>query len=145
VARRRISIPTDMTVSFPGEREEDSDQTLSLAAEIGFDALLAFKFLPQPNTPAISVADSIPETGMEPRLIDGQREIKRSNYVSHIGQILEADVERYNSRQAQVIGRTLENKTLNFTTRTHQPRSQQLCSKAGHHSLPNSFVGEAIC
>jgi tRNA-2-methylthio-N6-dimethylallyladenosine synthase len=61
VARRPISIPTDMIVSFPGESEEDSDQTLSLAAEVGFDAVLAFKFLPRPNTPAISLADSIPE------------------------------------------------------------------------------------
>ena len=50
-----------MIVSFPGEREEDSDQTLSLAAEVGFDAVLAFKFLPRSNTPAISLADSIPE------------------------------------------------------------------------------------
>ena len=48
----------------------------------------------------------------------GQREIKRSNYASHIGQILEAVVEGYNRQQAQVIGRTLESKTLNFTSRT---------------------------
>ena len=43
VARRPISIPTDMIVRFPGARKEDSDQTLSLAAEIGFDALCLFR------------------------------------------------------------------------------------------------------
>jgi tRNA-2-methylthio-N6-dimethylallyladenosine synthase len=148
-ARRPISITTDMIVGFPGETEEDFEHTLSLAAEVGFDAVFAFKFSPRPNTPAISLADSIPEEEKSrrlQRLLDGQREIQRCNYASHIGQVLEAAVEGYNSQRGQVIGRTSQNKTLNFTT------SQPISPAPGSyvpvritHSHPNSLVGEAVC
>src|SRR5712672_475459 len=67
-ARRPISITTDMIVGFPGETDEDFEQTLSLAAAVGFDAVFAFKFSPRPNTPAISLADSIPEEEKSRRL-----------------------------------------------------------------------------
>jgi tRNA-2-methylthio-N6-dimethylallyladenosine synthase len=148
-SRRPISITTDMIVGFPGETEEDFERTLSLAAEVGFDAVFAFKFSPRPNTPAISLAGSIPEEEKSRRLqglLDGQREIQRSNYARHIGQVLEAAVEGYNSQRGQVIGRTSQNKTLNFTT------SQPISPAPGSyvpvritHSHPNSLVGEAVC
>ena len=60
-AQRPISITTDMIAGFPGETEEDFEQTLSLLDEVGYDAVFAFKFSPRPNTPALSWADSIPE------------------------------------------------------------------------------------
>jgi tRNA-2-methylthio-N6-dimethylallyladenosine synthase len=148
-ARRPISITTDMIVGFPGETEEDFEQTLRLAAEVGFDAVFAFKFSPRPNTPAISLADSIPEEEKSRRLqglLDSQREIQRSNYASHIGQVLEAAVEGYNSQRGQVIGRTSQNKTLNFTTpHLISPAPGSYVPVRITHSHPNSLVGEAVC
>jgi tRNA-2-methylthio-N6-dimethylallyladenosine synthase len=148
-ARRPISITTDMIVGFPGETEKDFEQTLSLAAEVGFDAVFAFKFSPRPNTPAISLADSIPEEEKSRRLqglLDGQREIQRSNYASHIGQVLEAAVEGFNSQRGQVIGRTSQNKTLNFTTtQPISPAPGSYVPVRITHSHPNSLVGEAVC
>src|ERR1700722_1599452 len=61
-AHRPISITTDIIVGFPGETEEDFAQTLSLLAQVRFDAVFAFKFSPRPNTPAVTLADRIPET-----------------------------------------------------------------------------------
>src|SRR6202161_2761924 len=55
-AHRPISITTDIIVGFPGETEEDFEQTLSLLAEVGFDAVFAFKFSPRPNTPAVALS-----------------------------------------------------------------------------------------
>jgi tRNA-2-methylthio-N6-dimethylallyladenosine synthase len=148
-AGRPISITTDMIVGFPGETEKDFEQTLSLAAEVGFDAVFAFKFSPRPNTPAISLADSIPEEEKSRRLqglLDGQREIQRSNYASHIGQVLEAAVEGFNSQRGQVIGRTSQNKTLNFTTtQPISPAPGSYVPVRITHSHPNSLVGEAVC
>jgi tRNA-2-methylthio-N6-dimethylallyladenosine synthase len=147
-AHRPISITTDIIVGFPGETEEDFDQTLGLLAEVGYDAVFAFKFSPRPNTPAVSLADSIPEEEKSRRLqvlLDSQREIQRSRYASHIGQIMEAAVEGFNSQRGQVIGRSSQNKTVNFTT------SQPIRPAAGSyvpvritHSHPNSLVGEAV-
>ncbi|MDT7815228.1 MAG: tRNA-2-methylthio-N6-dimethylallyladenosine synthase [Acidobacteriaceae bacterium] len=147
-ARRPISITTDMIVGFPGETEDDFERTLSLAAAVGFDAVFAFKFSPRPNTPAISLADSIPEEEKSRRLqglLDAQREIQRSNYASHIGEIVEAAVEGFNSQRGQVIGRTSQNKTLNFTTSSPiSPAPGSYVPVRITHSHPNSLVGEAV-
>ena len=46
-----LQLATDIIAGFPGETEEDFEQTLSLLGEVGFDAVFAFKFSPRPNTP----------------------------------------------------------------------------------------------
>ena len=147
-SRRSISITTDMIAGFPGETEKDFEHTLSLLDEVGYDAVFAFKFSPRPNTPALSLADSIPEEEKGRRLqmlMDRQREIQRLSYGRHIGEVLEAAVEGYNPQRGQVIGRSSQNKTVNFTT------SQPISPAPGSyvpvritHSHPNSLVGEAV-
>jgi tRNA-2-methylthio-N6-dimethylallyladenosine synthase len=148
-AHRSISITTDIIVGFPGETEEDFEQTLSLLATVGFDAVFAFKFSPRPNTPAVSLSDSIPEEEKSRRLqvlLDHQREIQRSRYANHLGQIMEAAVEGFNHQRGQVIGRSSQNKTINFTT-SHliHPAPGSYVPVRITHSHPNSLVGEAVC
>ena len=147
-SHRPISITTDIIVGFPGETEEDFEQTLSLLAEIGFDAVFAFKFSPRPNTPAVALSDSIPEEEKSRRLqvlLERQREIQRSRYASHIGQVMEVAVEGYNSQRGQVIGRSSQNKTVNFTTRHPiSPAPGSYLPVRIMQSFPNSLVGEAV-
>jgi tRNA-2-methylthio-N6-dimethylallyladenosine synthase len=147
-AQRPISITTDIIVGFPGETEEDFEQTLSLLAEVGFDAVFAFKFSPRPNTPAVSLADSIPEEEKSRRLtllLDRQREIQRFNYAKHVGQVMEAAGEGFNSQRGQVIGRSSQNKTVNFTTpHLISPAPGSYLPVRITHSQPNSLVGEAV-
>jgi tRNA-2-methylthio-N6-dimethylallyladenosine synthase len=147
-AKRPISMTTDTIVGFPGETEEDFEQTLSLLDEVGFDAVFAFKFSPRPNTPAISLADSIPEEEKSRRLqvlMDRQREIQRSRYASHVGQIMEAAVEGFNSQRGQVIGRSTQNKTVNFTIpHAIRPAPGSYLPVRITQSFPNSLVGEAV-
>jgi tRNA-2-methylthio-N6-dimethylallyladenosine synthase len=50
-----------MIVGFPGETEEDFEQTLSLVREVGFVALFGFKYSPRPFTPALQLKDDISE------------------------------------------------------------------------------------
>ena len=147
-SRRPISMTTDIIVGFPGETPEDFEQTLDLLAEVQYDGVFAFKYSPRPNTPAITMADSIPDEDKSARLqvlLERQREIQRLNYEGHIGQILEVMVEGRNEARGQVIGRTSQNKTLNFTTK------QPILPAAGSYLLvlvtkshPNSLVGESV-
>src|SRR5437764_14606472 len=51
-AKREISITTDMIVGFPGETDQDFEQSLNLLDEVGYDAVFAFKYSPRPNTRA---------------------------------------------------------------------------------------------
>ncbi len=147
-ARREISMTTDIIVGFPGETEADFEDTISMLAEVSYDAVFAFKYSPRPNTPAVQMADSIPEEQKSLRLqvlLDRQRELQRSSYMRHLGQITEVMVEGQNAARAQVTGRTSQNKTLNFTTR------QQILPAPGSYAWvrvqqthPNSLVGEQV-
>jgi tRNA-2-methylthio-N6-dimethylallyladenosine synthase len=147
-ARRPISLTTDIIVGFPGESASDYEETLSLLREVGYDAVFAFKFSPRPNTPAVALADSLPEEEKSRRLqglLDLQREIQRPRYASHVGEVLEAAVEGYNEARGQVIGRSSQNKTINFTTaQPIRPAPGSYVPVRITHSYPNSLAGEAV-
>ena len=87
-SKRDISLTSDIIVGFPGETEEDFEQTASLLDEVGYDAIFAFKYSPRPNTPAITMADSISDevkSARLQRLLDRQREHQRLSYARHLG------------------------------------------------------------
>jgi tRNA-2-methylthio-N6-dimethylallyladenosine synthase len=147
-ARREISMTSDIIVGFPGETEQDLEDTATLLEQVGYDAVFAFKYSPRPNTPAIGMADSIPDEEKSRRLqvlLDRQREVQRKGYTRHLGQVMEVMVEGHNHARGQVIGRSSQNKTVNFTT------SQPILPAMGNYlsvkitqTFPNSLVGEAV-
>jgi tRNA-2-methylthio-N6-dimethylallyladenosine synthase len=146
--RREISITSDMIVGFPGETEADFEQTLSLLDEVEYDSIFCFKYSPRPNTPSLQLEDAIPEAEKSRRLIilqEKQREIQRRRYQRHVGQIQEVMVEGKNQARNQWIGRTSQNKTLNFTA------PQEVVPEVGSYiavvttgSFPNSLLGEMV-
>jgi tRNA-2-methylthio-N6-dimethylallyladenosine synthase len=116
---KEISITTDVIVGFPGETEAEFAETLGLLDEVGYDGVFSFKYSPRPNTPSLQYIDSISEDEKSRRLQtlqEHQREIQRERYKRHLGQIVEVMVEGKNAARGQVIGRTSQNKTLNFVT-----------------------------
>ncbi|SNS84365.1 tRNA-i(6)A37 thiotransferase enzyme MiaB [Granulicella rosea] len=147
-AKRDLSLTSDIIVGFPGETDADLEDTATLLDVVGYDAIFAFKFSPRPNTPAEHLADSLSDEVKSARLqilLDRQREIQRINYDRHLGQVMEVMVEGYNKARNQIIGRSSQNKTVNFTTTQlimpatgtyHQVRITQ--------TFPNSLVGEAL-
>jgi tRNA-2-methylthio-N6-dimethylallyladenosine synthase len=147
-AKREISITSDMIVGFPGETEADFEQTLALIDEVEYDSIFCFKYSPRPNTPSLQLEDAIPDEEKSRRLIvlqERQREIQRRRYQRHVGQVLEVMVEGKNEARGQWIGRTSQNKTLNFTA------PQGVVPEAGSYipvvttgSFPNSLLGEMV-
>jgi tRNA-2-methylthio-N6-dimethylallyladenosine synthase len=88
------------------------------SAEVEYDCVFGFKYSARPNTPALTMIDSIPEAEKAKRLqvlLDRQREIQRVNYAKHIGQVMEVMVEGQNPARGQVSGRSSQNKPVNFT------------------------------
>jgi tRNA-2-methylthio-N6-dimethylallyladenosine synthase len=149
-AKRDISITSDIIVGFPGETEEDFAETLSLLDEVGYDAVFAFKYSPRPNTPSLALEDAIPDEEKIRRLEVvnlHQRAIQTASYKKYIGTICEVMVEGRNEARAQWMGRTSQNKTLNFTA----PDSSAPEIKIGSYvpvrataSFPNSLLGELV-
>ena len=147
-ARRQISLSTDIIVGFPGETEDDFIQTMNLLAEVEFDCVFAFKYSARPNTPALTMIDTVPEDEKAKRLqvlLERQREIQRINYSKHIGEIIEVMVEGANPARGQITGRSSQNMPVNFTC------SQPIAPAPGSYlrvkitgAYPNSLVGEAV-
>jgi tRNA-2-methylthio-N6-dimethylallyladenosine synthase len=147
-AKREISITSDIIVGFPGETERDFAETLSLLDEVGYDAIFTFKYSPRPNTPSLALEDAIPDEEKSRRLevlMVKQKEIQISRYKKYIGLTLEVMVEGRNEARGQWIGRTSQNKTLNFTA------PEEAAPKVGNYvqvkattSFPNSLLGELV-
>ena len=147
-ATRPISMTTDIIVGFPGETPSDFEATMDLLAEVQYDGVFGFKYSPRPNTPALERPDSVAEEEKSLRLqvlLERQRETQRANYAKHVGEVLEVMVEGYNSARGQIVGRTSQNKTLNFTTRQPiMPAQGSYLPVRVTQSFPNSLVGEAV-
>jgi tRNA-2-methylthio-N6-dimethylallyladenosine synthase len=94
--------------------------------------------------------DSIPDEVKSERLrilMDRQREIQREHYGRHLGEIQEVMVESYNPARNQVIGRSSQNKTVNFSTAQLVRGNPPIGSYLPVHitqTLPNCLVGEAM-
>ncbi len=147
-AKREISMTSDIIVGFPGETERDLEDTATLLEEVGYDAIFAFKYSPRPNTPALVMIDSIPEEEKARRLqvlLERQREVQRVSYGRHVGQVMELMVEGHNRQRGQVVGRSTQNKTVNFTTTSPiLPATGSYVQVRVTQSFPNSLLGEAV-
>jgi tRNA-2-methylthio-N6-dimethylallyladenosine synthase len=146
---RNIAITTDIIVGFPGETEEDFQATLDLLDQVQYDSLFSFKYSPRPNTAALTLGDSLDETEKGRRLTilqEKQRGIQLRRNSELIGNTEEVMIEGFNKATLQWIGRTSQNRTLNFTA----PESAASLEAGQYHQVlvtragPNSLVGELV-
>ncbi len=139
---------TDIIVGFPGETEDDFEQTMTMLDEVGYDAVFAFQYSQRPNTPAVGMPDTVPDDIKAvrlQRLMDAQRERQRISYERHMGQVMDVMVEGYNTQRGQITGRSSQNKTVNFTTtQLIRPALGSYLNVKITKTFPNSLVGEAV-
>ena len=148
-ARRNIAITTDIIVGFPGETEEDFTQTLALLDEVQYDSLFSFKYSPRPNTAAQNLDGQIPEDEKTRRLMvlqERQRAIQIRRNSETLGMVQEVLVEGRNQALGQWIGRTSQNRTLNFTPVLGDQENLvgRYLSVRVTRAGPNSLVGESV-
>ncbi|HXP15835.1 MAG TPA: tRNA (N6-isopentenyl adenosine(37)-C2)-methylthiotransferase MiaB, partial [Terriglobales bacterium] len=147
-AQREISITSDVIVGFPGETEADFEQTLALLDEVEYDGIFGFKYSPRPNTPSLQMEDAIPEAEKARRLTvlqEKQRDIQKRRNQRHVGQTVEVMVEGKNQARGQWIGRTSQNKVLNFTVPDGVvPDMGSYIPVVTRVSFPNSLLGEMV-
>ena len=145
-AKRDISITSDIIVGFPGETEQEFEETLSLLEQCQYDAIFGFKYSPRPNTPALNMEDAIPDSEKSRRLTvlqEKQREIQRHRNQNHINQVVEVMIEGKREDRGQWVGRSSQNKVVNFTgSRDCMPGSYT--SVRITSVFPNSLVGELV-
>ncbi len=146
-ARRDIAITTDMILGFPGETDEDFEQTLSLVDEVEYDSMFSFKYSPRPNTPALELVDQVPDAEKGARLRwlnERQRSIQIRRNSELVGTTQEVLVERFNHATGQWVGHTPENRTLNFTDDSGAELNGTYVRVLVTRSGPNSLAGESL-
>jgi tRNA-2-methylthio-N6-dimethylallyladenosine synthase len=122
-AKRSISVTTDIIVGFPGETDEDFDETLSLLDEVKYDSIFGFKYSPRPNTPSLALHDPIPEEEKSRRLAalqEKQREIQGKINGALAGRTFEVLVSNKSRRENQWSGHAASNKVINFTSQSSE-------------------------
>lgn len=112
------SLSTDIIVGFPGETEEQFEETLSLVSEVGFDSAFTFMYSPRVGTPAAAMEDSVPEDVKKSRLhrlMEVQHKSSLEKNVPLLGQVVELLVEGESKNNPEVLsGRTRTGKLVHF-------------------------------
>jgi len=119
---RRLALTSDIIVGFPGETDEDFQQTLELVKECDYDSLYIFKYSRRAGTPAAGFHDNVPEKEKTARFLELEkvhRAAQKKIYESHIGRTLSVLAERQSSRsENDLTGHSTCHKVVNFSGRS---------------------------
>lgn len=111
-------LSTDIIVGFPGETEEQFQDTMSLVREVPYENIFAFAYSSRPMTKAARFPDQLPEdVKLERlnRLFDMHRDIAFELAKKYNNKTVEVLVERYDAETGKVQGRSTQNKSVYFT------------------------------
>src|SRR5690242_8514742 len=115
---RRPALTSDIIVGFPGETDEDFQQTVELVRECEYDSLYIFKYSKRAGTPAAEFHDNVPENEKKARFLElekVQRAAQDKIYSSYIGRKLSVLAEKQSSRsEADLSGHSTCHKVVNF-------------------------------
>jgi tRNA-2-methylthio-N6-dimethylallyladenosine synthase len=144
-----VALSTDMIVGFPGETDDDFEDTLTLTAAVRYHSMFSFKYSPRPNTLADKrLRDDVSEVEKTRRIVALQalqREIQSELNTEMVGQTVEVLVDAASRRrEVELSGRTSTNVAVNlpgpaeWIGRTLPVRIE----RAGPHSVWGRVTGE---
>ncbi len=145
--RPDLCMSSDFIIGFPGETEQDFQDTMDLIGEIGFDMSFSFIYSARPGTPASDLEDETPEEIKKQRLhilqerINQQAQDIARKMVGNTETILVTGVSRKDPGQLQ--GRTENNRVVNFSSADHGLINKFVKVKIGE-SLRNSLRGTVV-
>ena len=108
-ARPDMAFSSDFIVGFPGETDQDFEDTLALVREVGYAQCFTFKYSPRPGTPAAEMAGQIPEDVKTERLYRLQELIEAQQHefnLSCVGKELDVLFEKPGRHEGQIVGRS---------------------------------------
>ncbi len=112
-----VSLTTDIIVGFPGETDEQFEETLSLVEEVGFEGAFTFIFSPREGTPAAKMVDDVPVAVKKERLSRLNAIINRQFREGNeklLNQVVEVLIEGTSKHDETVLaGYTRNNKLVN--------------------------------
>lgn len=127
-ARPDIAVSSDFIVGFPGETEDDFQETMEVVKRVRYASSFSFKYSPRPGTPASIMKNQVPEDVKTKRLMILQKELmaQQQEFNSQtVGKILPVLLTEKGKKDGQLVGYT--------------PYLQ-----GTHVSLPDSFLNQIV-
>ena len=113
-----VSLTTDILIGFPGETEDEFEETVSLMKEINYLAAYMYYYNPREGTPACSYENQIPMEDKKRRLakiIDIQQEITKTEMKKQLGKTVKVLVENVSrDDESEMLGRTSRDERVVF-------------------------------
>lgn len=144
--RPGISLSSDFIIGFPGESEQDFEDTMALVEEIGFDHSFSFIYSARPGTPAADLPDDVSLEVKKQRLERFQNRINAmaaaisETMIGTVQTVLVEGPSKKNPLQMQ--GRTENNRVVNFIG--HPRLAGQFVDVQIAEALPNSLRGRIV-
>ncbi len=144
--RPGISLSSDFIVGFPGESDEEFEDTMDLIEQVGFDFSYSFIYSARPGTPAAELPDDVTDETKKQRLqslkmrLDEMTMAVSHSMVDSVQTVLVEGVSKKNP--LQMTGRTENNRVVNFTA--HPRLAGQFVDVLITEALPNSLRGRLV-
>ena len=143
------AITTDIIVGFPGETEEDFEQTLHVVREARFAQAFTFQYSKRPGTPAAEMDDQIPKAVVQrryERLVALQEEISWEENKKQVGRTLEVLVAEGEGRKddatRRLSGRAPDNRLVHFERPEQPVRPGDMVTVAITYAAPHHLLAE---
>jgi len=147
----RVNLSTDVIVGFPGETEDDFQQTVDLLEEVRFGQVFGFAFSPRPRTPAARYGDTVSQEVKKDRL---HRLFEVSDRISLelnqelVGAVVRVLIDGTSRRsQADWQGRGEDNRVVNFPRQGRESIGDIVpvrITRGGAHSLYGELMNSAL-
>ena len=141
-----IGLTTDLIVGFPGETEEDFNQTIDLVRRVRYDSAYTFIYSPRQGTVAAEMPNQVDEETAKRRiheLIAVQEQITAETYAAQVGHVETVLCEGVSARsERQITGRTQRGITVNFDGSADMVGSvvPVMITGAGHNTLKGKIA-----
>ena len=141
-----IGLTTDLIVGFPGETEEEFNQTIDLVRQVRYDSAYTFIYSPRQGTVAAEMPNQVDEETAKRRiheLIAVQEQITAETYAAQVGHVENVLCEGVSARsERQITGRTQRGITVNFDGSADMVGSvvPVMITGAGHNTLKGKIA-----
>jgi tRNA-2-methylthio-N6-dimethylallyladenosine synthase len=140
-----IALSSDFIVGFPTETEEEFEETLECIRRVKYDTIFAFVYSPRPGTEAAKlkpVEKEIAKMRLS-RLLEEQNKIQIERFSRYFGKEIEVLLEGKSKKGGQYMGRSDDNKVVNFTS-SRELQINNFYKVKITESLVHSLKGEEV-
>jgi tRNA-2-methylthio-N6-dimethylallyladenosine synthase len=142
-----IALSTDLILGFPGETDEDFEQTVDMVERVAYDNVFAFRYSRRPGTPAADMPDQVPDAvkaERNTRILDVAARVGAARSRALEGRVVDILVEGVSRKHAhEATGRTPCNRVVNL-----DPEGRDLAGEVVpvriRQALPHSLRGELV-